>query len=149
MRKLLKCSLFAISCCLPISCATLPPDVFVFENLPSRVYKDPKTGHTMVQGSPTCMAKLQEMSCGHGVKIISGQEIFVGENAGHTYAGKKWSELQAEAVIAPAKESYAPLKTYMIDACKKMNCNDQINAFRVKLDELKGVQGAINPEGAQ
>lgn len=81
MKKLKKSvwKSFAILSWSLISCATKPPDVFVFENYAQHLATDPVTQHLMLVPSPLCMEKLQEAECGHGVSIITGQEIFVGE----------------------------------------------------------------------
>lgn len=144
MLKLNRWLLFAILSCSAISCAPKPPDVFVFEYLQQHLATDPVTTHLVLTPSPTCMEKIKEPECGHGVSIVSGREIFVGEAEASYYKGKPWSALKAQSVYVPAVESYAPLATYMINACEKMHCSDQLNAFRVKLDALKGVSSAIS-----
>jgi hypothetical protein len=146
MKKLnrLKCLLFAISSCFQINgCATAPPDVFVFERLSERLYVDPVTKDEMYAPSPTCMAQIAETSCGHGVSVISGKEIFIGNGPTHLFDKKTWDQIQMESILLPAVESYAPLATYMINACKKMNCSSQVDQFKIKLDSLNGVQGAL------
>lgn len=90
------------------------------------------------------MAQISEMACGHGVSIMTGAEIYVGDAAQHLYKGKPWSALKAESVYVPAVESYAPLATYLINTCKRFNCNTELDAFRVKLNSLNGVAGAIS-----
>ena len=148
MLKKLKWTPFAILLWLLTNgCATpQPPDVFVFENMEQRFTTDPKTGHTILTPSPACEAAIGEMSCGHGVSILTGAEVFVGENSNHLFKNKKWSELRAESVYVPAVESYAPLSTYIINSCNKMGCNTQVDQFTIKLDSLNGVLGAIqNP----
>lgn len=140
----LRLLLLIISCVFLTSCSPKIPDVFVFESLEQRLSTDPMSGHLILSPSPTCMKQIKEVSCGHGVKIVSGEEIFVGEIT--LYAGKKWSELKAESIYVPAKESYAPLSAYIINSCKKMNCDSQVDAFKVKLDSLNGISGAMkNP----
>lgn len=133
--------LFTILCFLALNACTIkPPDVYVFEPLDQHQYVDPGTDHIFLEPSPTCVAKINEPACGHGVSIMSGQDLYVGEKT--LYKGKKWSELRAEAVLLPAVESYAPLEAYIINACKKMNCDKQVDSFKVKLDELNGVSAA-------
>lgn len=60
---------------------------------------------------------------------------------------KPWSQVEAESILLPAEESGAPLETYIIDACKKMKCSDQVTPFKVKLDSLNGIAGALAPSG--
>lgn len=79
------------------------------------------------------MEKIQEPECGHCVLIVSNAEFFVGENPEHFFNGKSWSQLRNESVYLPAKESYAPLAAYMINACKKNNCSSEVERFKVKL----------------
>lgn len=126
-----------------LGCATpQPPDVPVFENLASHLGADPLTGHTVLRPSPACLAVIQESECGHGVYIMSGKQVYVGELPAHLLNGKKWSELRRQSVYVPAKESYAPISTYIINSCEKMGCNDQVTRFKVKLDSLNGI-GAV------
>lgn len=92
------------------------------------------------------MQKIEEPSCGHGVSIMTGREVFVGNQTAHYFNGKSWGALQEESVYVPAVESMAPLETYIINSCKKMGCNDNVDQFKVKLNSLNGIQGAIvNP----
>lgn len=137
MPKREKFLLFVLLSCLILSaCTPHPPDVFVFENLAQRISTDPVSGHLILTPSPTCMKQVNEPECGHGVAIVSGQEIYVGEGKEHQFKGKPWSILKQQSVYVPAAESYAPLSTYIVDSCKKMGCDDQIDEFKAKLDSL-------------
>jgi hypothetical protein len=92
------------------------------------------------------MEKIKEPSCGHCVFIVSGKELFIGEKPEHYLDKKPWSTIVQTSVMLPAIESYSPLSKYIINSCKKMNCNDQVDRFKIKLDSLNGVKGAIeNP----
>lgn len=136
---------FAILSWLLISgCAPTPPDVPACEHMAQRLATDPVTGHMLLTPSPTCMKQISEPECGHCVYIVSGKEVFLGEQAGHWLNGKPWSKLRQTSVYLPVAESYAPLATYIINACKKMNCSDDVDKFKVKLDSLNGVSGAIS-----
>lgn len=116
------------------ACVPNPPDVPVCERLTQRLAKDPKTDHLILTPSPTCMEKIGEPECGHCTYIVSGKEVYIGEKK---FLGKKpWSQIQRESVLVPAKESYAPLARYIIDSCEKMNCNDDVQRFRVKVETL-------------
>lgn len=147
--KLLSALPFAILSCLAISgCASIPPppDIYVFESLEQHLSTDAATQHLIMTPSPTCLAQIGEAECGHGVAIMSGKEIFVGEALAHHFKDKPWSKLKEESVFLPAVESYAPLATYLINTCRKFGCNSQLNAFRIKLNALNGVAGALkNP----
>lgn len=138
MQKLnrLRCLPFVILLCLLIEACATPPNVYVFENLQQHLATDPVTTHLILTPSPTCMAQIGEVECGHGVSIISGDEIFIGELPTHLFNGKTWGAIKSESVYVPAVESYAPLSSYMIDACKKMNCSDQVDAFKLKINPL-------------
>lgn len=126
------------------SCTPKPPDVSIFEILSQRLSIDPITKHEVLTPSPTCIAKIQEPSCLHGISIMTGTESFVGEKT--LFKGKKASELQAESMLLPAVESYAPLETYIVNSCKKMGCDSSVDKFTVKVDGLNGISGAIkNP----
>lgn len=143
MLKKEKWPLFAILFSLLPSCGPKPPDIFVFENMQQKLSIDPLTQHLILTPSPTCMKEISEVECGHGVSIVSGREIFVGENEKSLFKGKPWSKLKLESVYIPAVESYAPLAVYVITSCKKMNCNKEVDAFRVKLNSLNGISKAI------
>ena len=121
------------------ACSVQPPDVPVFENMQQRLSVDPKTGHLILSPSPTCMAQIKEVECGHGVYVVSGKQIFVGENKANWFNNKPWSQLKAESVYVPAQESYAPIATYIINSCKKMNCEDSVTGFKVRLGSLDAV----------
>lgn len=114
-----------------LSCSTVPPDVPAFHELKAYYSADPVTGHIIEHPSPACEAAIHEKSCGYGVYIMSGKEIFVGDAQGHDLNGKTWSQLKAESILLPAQESFAPLSEYAIDACAKTHCNDQVDRFRV------------------
>lgn len=143
MQRKLKCWLFAISSWFLTSCAPKPPDVFVFKPLKMRQSEDPVTHHLILTADPVCMEHIKEMECCYGVSIVSGSEFFAGENKEHLFKGKGCKQLIEESILLPAVESYAPLATYIIDSCKKMKCSDQVDAFKIKLDSLNGVSGAI------
>lgn len=151
MPKPLKCILFIILWFLLIellaSCASKPPDIAVFENLQQHLGTDPVTQHLILKPSPACMLmKVPEPECGHGVYVMSGKEFFVGEDKQNLWKGKKWSAIKAESIYMPAVESYAPMTTYIINECKQNNCDNQVDAFKIKLNSLNGINGAIqNP----
>jgi hypothetical protein len=123
-----------LSVCLT-SCATLtPPDVFVFKNLEPSLVIDESNNHVYLTPSAACMEAIQEAACGYGVSIVTGKKHFVGEHEKTWFNKKPWSQLKAESIYVPSEESYAPMSAYMINACKKMNCNSEITKFRVKFD---------------
>lgn len=86
------------------------------------------------------MEKINEPECGHCVRIVSGEEFFVGESPDHWFNKKPWSLLRRQSVLLPAEESYAPLAAYVINSCKKMGCSHEVTRFKVKLDALSGIQ---------
>lgn len=139
----LKWLLFVALWCLVTDCATVPPDVFVFENLTQRLSTDPVTGHLLLTPSPNCMLMIKEPECGHGVSIVTGAETFVGESKDHQFKGKPWSVLKTESIYMPAVESYGPLSVYVINSCKKMNCSKDVDKFKVKLDSLGGIKNVL------
>ncbi len=144
MLSKLKWWLFATSSWFLISgCTPKPPDVFVFEYLAQHLSTDPTTQHLILTPSPTCIEKISEPECGHGVSVVLGAEVFVGEAKEHWFKGKPWSQLKQEAVYCPAEECYAPLSQYIINSCEKMHCNDQVAKFKIKLDALSGIIGAV------
>lgn len=129
-------SLLAILFVLLTNCTAKPPDVPVCEHMGQRLATDPATGHLILKASPTCMKQIAEVECGHCIYIISGKEIFVGEDPKYQLDKKPWSKLRQESIMVPSVESYAPLSTYIINACKQMNCNNDVDKFRVKLGSL-------------
>lgn len=131
------------------SCTPKPPDVPVCEKLIQRLATDPKTQHLMLTASPTCMKQIKEPECGHCTYIVSGKEIYVGENPKTHLNGKPWSQIQKESILVPAQESYAPLASYLINSCEKMNCSKDIQRFKVKVDSLKEVGDVLNPSFIQ
>lgn len=136
-----------ILCCFLLgidACSPQPPDIYAFEHLGSRVTTDAKTGHLILSPSPTCMQQIQESECGRGVSIVSGKEIFVGEQNAHLFNGKPWSKVRDESIYLPAVESYAPLATYIINSCKKMGCSSDVDKFKVKLNFLNVIENEIH-----
>ncbi len=124
---------------LAISCTVKPPDVFVFESLDQHLSRDQITQHLLLMPSPACIKAISEVECGHGTSIVSGTEVYIGEESTHLFNGKKWSELKSESIYVPAVESYAPISEYIINSCKKMNCSNDVTRFKVKIDKLKNV----------
>lgn len=144
MQKLRALLPFAILLLSLTRCvAPQPPDVFVFEHYYQQITHDPIKDHMILLPSPICMEKIGEFECGHGVAIMSQREIWVGEKPAHFYHGKPWSQLKRESIFLPAIESYAPLATYIINSCAENHCNDQVDRFKVQLDQLKGIGAVI------
>lgn len=131
LNSILWCGLLA-SCTL----VPKPPDVFAFKSLEPMMIIDEQTQHILLEPSPACMKAIEEVRCGYGVSIITGKEIFVGENPETFFNGKSWSQLKDESVYLPAVESYSPLATYVINSCKKMECAGEVTRFKIKFDGL-------------
>lgn len=150
MRKpnKLKWTLLSLLLFSLIKCVSAPPDIYVFEDLEAYSTTDPSTQHQILNPSPACWTAIQEMACGHGIAIISGKEIFVGDIPVHFYNGKSWTQLKEESIYMPAAESYAPLATYTINTCKIDNCSASLENFKVKLDELNGIAPLLNAPGS-
>lgn len=98
------------------------------------------TGHLLLSPSPTCKKEIGEVECGRCTYIVSGKVFFVGEAVKTHFNGKPWSQLRKESILVPAKESYAPLATYMINSCKALNCSDDVTRFKVKIDDVNSVE---------
>lgn len=126
-----------------INCVPKPPDVPVCEDLSIFFTIDADTGHELLHGSPACVANINENQCGHCTYIVSGKEIYVGEQKAHQFNGKPWSQVKRESIYVPAAESYAPIQAYIINSCKRLNCDKQVDAFKVKLDSLNGIGAAL------
>lgn len=130
------------------SCATVspPPDIPVFEYLEQHLSIDPTTGHSILKPSPACLKAIGEFECGHGVYVMSGREVYIGDLPKNQLNGKTWTQLKAEAVFMPAVESYAPMSTWIINTCKVASCSSEVDAFKIKLNSLNGIAGALqNP----
>jgi hypothetical protein len=130
-----------------INCTTTPPDIAVFRSLTQRLSHDPLNGHLILTPDPVCEKEIKEIECGFGVYIISKRRVFVGEQKEHWFKGKPWSQLKKESILLPAVESYAPLSKYIIDSCKELGCNDQVDRFKVQLDQLNNIEPNLNPKG--
>lgn len=144
MLKLQKLTLSLILLCFLTSCAPNVPDVPACENLQQRLATDPVTGHLMLSPSPLCMEMIGEPECGHCVFTISAKQLFVGDKEPNQYNGKTWTLLKQQSIYLPAKESYAPLATYIINSCNKMGCNDKVDKFKIKLDSLNGIGSLLS-----
>ncbi len=142
MKKLnAPASLLLIALCAFLTdCASAPPDVFVFEHLEQRLLTDPITGHLFLKASPVCLKEINEPECGHGVSIVSGKTIFVGEEKEVQFNGKPWSQIRRESIMMPAEESYAPLAAWIINSCAKEKCSAAVDRFKVKLDFLEKIK---------
>ncbi len=126
-----------------LSCTQQPPDVPVCENLTSHLGTDPETGHIVLRPSPACSKAIGEAECGHCVWIMSKKEYFVGENPKYHLGKKPWSQIKRESIYVPAVESYAPLSAYIINACKQMNCDSEVDRFKIKLDSLSAIGSLV------
>lgn len=122
-----------------INCVPKPPDVPVCENLTQHVAIDAITDHLVLIPSPTCRKQTGDPECGHCTYMVSGKEIYVGEGKDHLLNGKTWSRIKLESIYVPAVESFGPLSEYIINSCKKLNCNDQVDALKVKINKLSEV----------
>ncbi len=134
--KLLRLLLSILLLSLLPSCTPKPPDVPVCENLSQVITKDLDSDHLIIHASPACKKNISELECGHCTYVISGKEIYVGNLREHYFNRKSWNEIKAESILVPAEESYAPISTYIINSCKKMNCEESVDRFKVKLDAL-------------
>lgn len=123
-------------CALLASCKSLPPppDIYVFGDLKTYMTKDPVTGHVLLKPNPVCVKKIGEPECGHGISIVTGKEVYIGEKV--LFNKKKWSDLRTQSILLPAEESYAPLATYLINSCKKFDCSEDITKFKIKIDSV-------------
>lgn len=139
----MKYLLSILSLLLVTSCTIKPPDVPVCENLTQHLVIDPVTEHLVLVPSPTCKKQINEIECGHCTYIVSGKEIYVGEGATHLLNGKTWTRIKLESIYVPSAESFGPLSDYLINSCKKMNCDQQIEAFKIKLNSLNGILPAV------
>lgn len=137
MQKL-KWMLLPLSMLL-FACSPSPPDVPVCGDLKQKLSKDPITNHLILTPNPVCEEKIAEIECGHCTYIVSGNEIYIGEDKKNWVdlgKGKKsWSQISDEAIRVPA-ESYEKIAEYMINSCEKTGCNADLNRFKVKIDSV-------------
>ena len=117
------------------SCAVMPPDIFACKSL------DPVVINGETMPSPTCKRGIGEARCGYCTYTISEKSFIVGNEPQNHYDGRSWDQMVDRAVILPAKESYAPLKAYIINSCKASNCDALISGWRFKLEELDAPRG--------
>ena len=117
-----------------------PPDVWVCRDLTEKVVitEDAFGVEEMnLRGNPVCLSEIKENRCGYCVRSISGTHTYVGEDSTHQLEGKKWSEMRIDSVMLPA-DSYAALKEFIINSCKKSNqCAEGIAKWRTNLELLK------------
>ncbi|MFI5342859.1 MAG: hypothetical protein ACHQUC_01425 [Chlamydiales bacterium] len=82
------------------------------------------------------MKQISESECGHGVFIVSGKEVFVGEAQATFFNNKPWSLLRKQSILVPAEESYSPISAYMINSCEKSKCDPNLMKFKIKIDSV-------------
>lgn len=109
-----------------LSCVVKPPDIFACKRL------EPVRG----MPSPRCMSTIGEPSCGYCTYTIRDESFLVGNKPENLHSGRSWNEYLDRSVILPVKESYGPLKEYIVNSCKAANCDAVISNWRVKLDTL-------------
>jgi len=136
-------TLFLISFVFLLSaCTVQPPDVPFCRPLEQRkiVKESPEFGKIIdILPNPKCLKEIGESSCGFCVWTISNRSQFVGEGEKVRLQGQRWSEVKAQAIIAPA-ESQAKIKAFVINACKQSgDCSKDIDRWRLKLDSLDSV----------
>ena len=134
LPKEIALALLSFSLLLQTSCDKAPPDVPACEHFNETIENDPVTGHTLLKPAPICMEEIKEPRCGHCIWIVSKKVQYVGEKKETWLNGKPWSQLRDESVLLPAEESYGPVSAHMINQCKKLNCSDEVDRFKIKLN---------------
>ena len=133
-------TLFIILCVLPISCAIKPPDVVVCKSLQKHLLYDADDNRLIQKPSPTCHKQIKEPECGACTYIVSGRKKYIGNKKENHFNGKSWKQIKEQSILVPAEESYAPLATYIINSCKKANCDKDVNRFKIKVESLEKMQ---------
>lgn len=98
----------------------------VHKQIPLRALVD--TGKKDANGNPVLDWAIQKDNTGATIMVSTWLNDL-----------KPWSQVRRESIYLPAEESYAPLSAYIINQCKKSNCNAQVDAFKVKLGVLSTV----------
>lgn len=83
--------------------------------------------------NPVCMREIKEAECGRCSWTISEKTQYVGEAKETWLDGLSWTDIKDTAVILPAK-SAAQVKAYILNQCKKTDCNKDISKWRIKID---------------
>jgi len=87
--------------------------------------------------NPVCQKEIGEPTCGYCVWSISDTTKYVGEAKATHLFKKPWSQIKSEAILAPP-ESYAKVKEFVINICKKTEeCSRNITRWRLKLNSLE------------
>ena len=125
---------------LVLSACVKPPDVPVCRELAeSRITAKDQFGiiNISLKANPVCLKEIGEFSCGYCTWTISAKSQYVGE-AEKTYLyGHPWSQIRLSAILVPS-ESYAKVKEYIINNCKKQHdCQDDIDRWRIKFGEFE------------
>lgn len=85
--------------------------------------------------NPVCMKNIKEPTCGRCTWTIDDKVQYVGNNESNYLDGQSWLDIQLTGVIFPA-QSVAKVKGYIVNQCKKTNCNDNISKWRVKINSF-------------
>lgn len=122
-----------------LTACVVPPDVPVCRALEPKLEKQyvPGVGDILVERpNPTCQKAIGEPTCGFCVWTISDKTAYIGENQKTRLFKKPWSTIRREAILTPP-ETYARLKGFVIDICKKSgDCSKDISRWRLKLNSL-------------
>jgi hypothetical protein len=90
---------------------------------------------TLERANPACMKAIAEPVCGYCVWAISDREQYVGEAKKTWLDGEPWSKIKSTSILITPK-SYAKVKEFVINICKKSNECNQVAKWRLKLDRL-------------
>lgn len=134
MRTTLLGTLFVL---LLSACSDIP-DVPSCRPLDSKkqTFDIPDIGKISVdRANPVCLKEIKEIRCGFCVWSVSDKTQYVGEDKKTWLYGKPWSVIELEAIKTPP-ESYARIKAYVMDECKRTNQCDDVARWRIKLDSL-------------
>lgn len=138
--KLLVNWLVLLGSVLLSGCITKPPNILVCRDLQERpIWTKDDLGMEIIHynANPVCTKELAESSCGFCIRIISNEVQYIGNKPEHNSNKKSWNDIKSSAVLIPT-DSYAELKAYVINSCKKnKDCQDDVDSWRLKLEKLE------------
>lgn len=128
-----------------VSCAA-PPDIPGCTAFPSKDYFVMRDMFIKLCGDdPACRTHVADWKkhfaewtvpsdSGVCLNLVSGKQTAV--DPGHSFNGKTWPDLVLKSVMLPAKESVAPLKTYIQDQCHQTKKCGSVGNWETTIKEL-------------
>lgn len=105
-------------------------------------------GCTHIPDKPVCMEI--SMTRGFCTNTVSDKEFFIDEDHPYSFTGdakdaKTWWQMRPFMLLVPA-DSWAAFKIYIIQECKRTNCDQFVQSWDRKINDLDpGNQGITAP----